>query len=256
MALLELDQSSFRPMHRLDMTALLETWLPGMKVPRREDYMAGGRWARQSYYEALFSLAKSILEDAECYMALKSHLQRFRHAQESDPIPQPRDESQKGYGSFIDEDGDQLQSKLREAIDMARTAIEDADRLGEQLRPKLLAIGKAAKRDRLYKEAVSAYEDAFEKCSRVRDLDKLAFHSEWFKRFYARNYDALMVKSVYDNVMEDVDNVRYWSVCCASDCVLLIFGFCNSNACQIDITGFTACEEGQGTELRRETMKG
>ena len=43
MALLELDQSSFRPIHRLDMTKLLESWLPGMKVPRREDYMAGGR---------------------------------------------------------------------------------------------------------------------------------------------------------------------------------------------------------------------
>lgn len=210
MALLELDQSSFRPMHRLDMTALLESWLPGMKVPRREDYMAGGRWARQSYYEALFSLAKSILEDAECYIALKSHLQRFRHAKESDPIPQPREESQKGYGNFTDEEGDQLQSKLQDSIDTARKAIEQADKLGQQLLPKLLASGKAFKRDKLYKGALSAYEDAFEKCSRVRELDKLAFHSDWFRTFYARNYDALMVKSVFDNVIDDVDNVRYW----------------------------------------------
>jgi hypothetical protein len=210
MALLELDQSSFRPMHRLDMTALLESWLPGMKVPRREDYMAGGRWARQSYYEALFSLAKSILEDAECYMALKSHLQRFRHAEETDPIPQPREEPQKGLGNFTDEDSDQLRSKLHDSIDLARKAIEVADKLGMRLLPKLLANGKAAKRDRLYKEAFLAYEDAFEKCSRVRELDKLAFHSDWFRSFYARNYDALMVKSVYDNVIDDVDNVRYW----------------------------------------------
>jgi hypothetical protein len=210
MALLELDQSSFRPMHRLDMTALLESWLPGMKVPRREDYMAGGRWARQSYYEALFSLAKSILEDAECYMALKSHLQRFRHAEESDPIPQPREEPHNGFGNFIDEDNDQLQSKLHDSIDAARKAIAEADQLGKHLLPMLLAKGKAVKRDKSYKEVLSAYEVAFEKCSRVRELDKLAFHSDWFRSFYARNYDALMVKSVYDNVLDDVDNVRYW----------------------------------------------
>lgn len=210
MALLELDQSSFRPMHRLDMTALLDSWLPGLKVPRRDDYMAGGRWARQSYYEALFSLAKNILEDAECYMALKSHLQRYRHAQESDPIPQPREEPLKGPGSFTDEESDQLQSKLQESIDIARQAIKDADVKGKLLLPKLLGNVKAAKRDKLYKEAVSAYQDAFEKCSRVRDLDKLSFQTEWFRSFYQRNYDALMIKSVYDNLIDDVDNVRYW----------------------------------------------
>jgi hypothetical protein len=51
MALLELDQSSFTEIHRLDMHTLLEEWLSGLKIPRREDYLAGGRWARQSYYE-------------------------------------------------------------------------------------------------------------------------------------------------------------------------------------------------------------
>lgn len=71
MALLELDQSSFTNFHQLDMHALLESWLPGSKIPRREDYLAGGRWARQSYYESLFGVAKNILDDAEPYMALK-----------------------------------------------------------------------------------------------------------------------------------------------------------------------------------------
>jgi hypothetical protein len=32
---------------------LLESWLPGIKIPKREDYLAGGRWARQSYYDAM-----------------------------------------------------------------------------------------------------------------------------------------------------------------------------------------------------------
>ena len=48
MALVELDQASFSPQHRIDMHALLESWLPGYKLPRRDDYLAGGRWARQS----------------------------------------------------------------------------------------------------------------------------------------------------------------------------------------------------------------
>ena len=210
MALLELDQSSFRPMHRLDMTALLESWLPGMKVPNREDYMAGGRWARQSYYEAVFSLAKSILEDAECYIALKYHVQRYRHATEADPIPQPREEPQAGLGNFTNEDGDQLQSKLQEAIEIARQKIAGADHKAEEFLPKLLSNEKAAKKDRRYKEVIEAYNDAFKACTRVHDLDKLAFHSEWFREFYQRNYNALMVKSVYDNVIDDTDNVRYW----------------------------------------------
>lgn len=213
MALLELDQSSFRPMHRLDMTKLIESWLPGMKVPRREDYMAGGRWARQSYYEAIFSLSKNILEDAEVYMAVKSHLQRQRLARESDPIPCPKAEPLVGTDDYTDADGDQLQSKLQESIEVARRKIHNADHKGRLLLPKLLANTKATKRDRLYREAISAYNDAFQACSRVRDLDKLAFQSDWFRVFYQRNYNALMVKSVFDNVIENVDNVRYWMHC-------------------------------------------
>ena len=92
MALLDFDQSSFSQFHKLDMHSLLERWLPGLKVPKRDDYLAGGRWARQSYYAAIFGVAKSILEDAETYMALKGHLQRVRHSKESDPVPGPKEQ--------------------------------------------------------------------------------------------------------------------------------------------------------------------
>lgn len=44
MALLELDQTAFSESHKVDMHSLLESWLPGLKVPKRTDYMAGGRW--------------------------------------------------------------------------------------------------------------------------------------------------------------------------------------------------------------------
>jgi len=210
MALLELDQSSFRHQNQLDMKKLLESWLPGMRVPSREDYMAGGRWARQSYYEALFSLAKNILEDAECCMALNSHLQRYRHAVESDPIPLPQEELQSRQKDSNGGDKDELQSKLRETIQVAVHKINNADMKGKKILPELFSRAEAVKRGSFYTEVVNAYHEAFEACARVRDLDPQSFTSKWFRIFYQRNYNALMIKSVYDNLIDSVDDVRYW----------------------------------------------
>ena len=212
MALLELDQSSFRPVHRLDMHALLESWLPGLKVPQRIDYMAGGRWARQSYYQALFSLATSILEDAECYMAMKSHLQQVRIHKEADPIPRPREAPlEESDSSPLREMDDSRQSHtLQEAITVAQAKIYGADKQGEAVRQAMISNFEGARKSQQYVDAVAAYKEAFAACARVRTLDKHAFHSEWFKKFYKRNYDALMIKSMYDNVINDDDNVRYW----------------------------------------------
>ena len=210
MALLELDQNSFRPMHRLDMARLLESWLPGIKVPRREDYMAGGRWARQSYYEALFSLAENILEDAETYMALKTHVQRFRHNKESDPIPQPKEEpnADQEYEGLV---RDLVQSKkLNEAVSLARSKIKLADKKAMSILDQLVVNESAVKKSKTYSEAIEVYNQAFEACSKVREMDKLAFHTDWFRDFYRRNYDALVIKSIYDNVIDDVDKVRHW----------------------------------------------
>lgn len=204
MALLDLDQNSFRPAHRLDMHALLEEWLPGLKIPNREEYMAGGRWARQSYYGAVYSVACSILEDAECYMALKSHLQRERRHKESDPIPRPREE-------MDEEDSDpQRHSKLKSAIDVAKSMIATADEAGEEAVRRLLEDEQKAKKESEYEHAIQLYRDSFEACAEVLAIDKLAFHSSWFADYYKRNYDALMIKSMFDNVIEDVDHVRYW----------------------------------------------
>jgi len=196
MALLEFDQNSFRPIHRLDMHALLQSWLK-LSVPRREDYMAGGRWARQSYYDAVFSLAKSVLEDAESYIALNFHIQRVRHHTEADPIPQPKEEL---YQS----------TKLREAIELARKKIETADTEGSKILDQLIKNERKAKARKEYREVISMYKEAFEACSHVRDIDKLIFHKEWFASFYQRNYDALMIKSLFDNVADNIDNVRPW----------------------------------------------
>jgi hypothetical protein len=209
LALLELDQNSFRPIHRLNMHALLESWLPGLKVPKREDYMAGGRWARQSYYDAIFTLANNILEDAECYMALKSHVQRVRHNLESDPIPEPKEKGAIGL-DYVDEGQTE---KITEAVATARCAISNADRRGREILQTLISSSKSLSTAPVYQDTLALYRRAFEACSRVRDMDKLSFQADWFKDFYRRNYDALMIKSVYDNVIDDVDKVRYWLHC-------------------------------------------
>jgi hypothetical protein len=122
----------------------------------------------------------------------------------------PRKEQEKIQEDSDSVDGDEVQSKLSGAIEVALYEMNDADKKGEIILPKLLKNGKAAKRDKLYKEAIDAYHRAFEACARVRDIDNQCFTSIWFRNFYQRNYNALMIKSVYDNVIDNVDDVRYW----------------------------------------------
>ena len=199
MALCDLDQSSFKKNHCINVHNLLESWLPGVKIPRREDYLAGGKWARQSYYDAIYSVAVSILDLSESYIGLKLRIQQVRHNKERDPLPLPLEFS---------EDLKHLPpSKLASSIESAKGKIALADSLGRKamidLRQKCMVARECT-------DAIAAYKDAFAACSQVLSIDKLAFQADWFKTFYRRNYDALMVKSIFDNVMNDVDNVRAW----------------------------------------------
>jgi hypothetical protein len=75
---------------------------------------------------------------------------------------------------------------------------------------QLVTDEKTTKKSEEYKSAIATYQEAFEACSQVLRMDKLAFQSKWFRDFYRRNFDALMVKSMHDNVIQDVDNVREW----------------------------------------------
>lgn len=212
MSLLELDQTAFTDRSKIDMHALLESWLPGLKVPRRDDYMAGGRWARQSYYEAIFAVATSILEDAESYMALKAHLQRVRHNKETDPIPAPLGEldstgrESEGGGTF----SDGQTKKYELALNEAKNKIEEADEFGHAIMDSLISETEKTKSCDAYKKTIEAYRAAFASCAALLELDRYAFQMTWFREFYLRNYEALMIKSVYDNVIDNVDHVRHW----------------------------------------------
>ena len=200
MALCDLEQGSFREAHRIDIHSLLETWLPGLKIPRRDDYLAGGRWARQSFYDAIYGVAISIMDLSETYVGLKLRIQQVRHHKETDPMPGPMQLS----NEFND------QSKLMSTIKEAVTKISVADDLAKKAFDDLKSSGSSTKESTLCATASQAYKEAFAACAQVISIDRLAFQSDWFKSFFRRNYDALMVKSLYDNIIEDVDSVRVW----------------------------------------------
>jgi hypothetical protein len=200
MALLELDQTAFRRDHQIDMNGLLESWLPGLKIPRREDHLAGGRWARQSYYQAIYSVADSILDDAEAYQALKGHVQRVYRHKETDPIPSPKFEPEERTADAFDDDSDgghHRTTRFIQKVEAAKSSIGAADNAGYSIMQLLVEDEQVAKASDEYEKTIDLYRDAFAACAKVLALDKHAFHATWYRDFYRRNFDALMILSVY-----------------------------------------------------------
>jgi len=178
-ALLQLDQGIM--VEPVDVEQLVADRL-GVPVPRLADYMAGGRWARESHMEALSRTAELVLAEAEPYLALKEHLQVVRH-----PVPGPIHEA----------------TDHRKLAAAAQDAIVAADRLGSECTFK---GAEPARRQR----ASEAYEAAFSACRELRAQEPQAIGLDWFKSFWARNHEALVVLSVVRNYQQDIDQVRHW----------------------------------------------
>ncbi|MCB1189038.1 MAG: hypothetical protein H7A23_13820 [Leptospiraceae bacterium] len=62
------------------------------------------------------------------------------------------------------------------------------------------------------KEKISTvlYERAFAKCSKYLSVNPAGFQEDWFKKFWHRNHEALVVLSVVRNYQNNIDNVRNW----------------------------------------------
>jgi hypothetical protein len=178
-AFLHQDQDELR--EPLDLAALLEEKL-GVPVPRQEEFMAGGRRVRESYYEALTEVAERVFEQAGAWLARRSWLRDVRR-----PVPRPPRPT--GPGADLARD--------------ARAAIAAADKLGRRCRfdrPEAAA----------HEQARAAYREAFAACTALLEEVPLGFQLAWFKRFWQRNEEALRVLSVVRNVQEDIDDVRRW----------------------------------------------
>jgi hypothetical protein len=179
-ALLNMEQYHLR--EPLDLPRELGARL-GIELPRLSDFLAGGRRARESYFEALTKAAERIVGEAEPYLALRCHLRIDRDPRESTPAPRV-----------------QLASDV-EALAIA--AIARAAEAGARWnRPAGDAKGRA--------RAAQAYEAAFEACREALAADPRAFQRPWLKAFWGRNHEALVVRSVVRGVQEDRDADRRW----------------------------------------------
>ncbi len=153
-------------------------------MPRLEDYLAGGRWAKLSYYQELSNTAERILIAGQAYVAFRCHLQIARP---------PLQLAVKRHRT----------SPLKKAEDRARKAVERADALGTE-------CGFSSPKSRAETRAISAYRAAFQACAELLDIGGEAFQRRWFKKFWRRNYEALMVLSVVRNAQEGIDSVPRW----------------------------------------------
>jgi hypothetical protein len=179
-AFLEQEQDHMR--EPMDLPALVERKL-GLAVPRRRDFMAGGRRAADSYFEALGTLADAVIARADRHLARKSHLQQCRHR------------TARAWRS---------RPEHAEIIASARSAVRLADEAGRDW----LAAGARGKRAK--GRAAARYRAAFERCAELLAADRTAFQSGWLKAFWARNEEALKVLGVVRNHQQDVDRVRFW----------------------------------------------
>lgn len=177
--LLDLEQGALRK--PLDLVHEFTQRL-GFQFPRLEDFLAGGSQAKHSYYEALSKVSEQVLGRAEEYRALKYYLQEAR-------LPAPRARRPSGRRDRLAAD--------------ARASIAHADELGLRCKFTGKETGGA-------EPATAAYLDAFAACRGLLKADPHAFKAAWFKQFWARNHEALVVLSVANNVREDVDDVRRW----------------------------------------------
>jgi hypothetical protein len=177
-----LDQDQDHMAEELDLVSLLEERL-GLPVPRQRDHLAGGRRARESYYQALDDLAEAIIAGARPYLARKQHLQVQRHPVAPDLV---------------------IAAPVRAVEDRARESVERADALGRECR------FEADKRGGPRQRARAAYERAFSACARLLAREPRAFQLPWLRAFWQRNEEALKVLSVVRAHQRDEDRVRRW----------------------------------------------
>eukprot|EP00927_Polykrikos_kofoidii_P034331 TRINITY_DN29143_c0_g1_i1.p1 TRINITY_DN29143_c0_g1~~TRINITY_DN29143_c0_g1_i1.p1 ORF type:complete len:1594 (-),score=268.47 TRINITY_DN29143_c0_g1_i1:63-4553(-) len=194
LALLDVSQDAIRPHARLDVADLLTAAL-GVHMPRRNDFMAGGSRAGNSYTVFVLRAAKQVLEECEPYVALRYWLQRAELPVQTycaQPAP-----------------------AAKRTVDEAIRCVRSADELGKawlqgRHAPWAQGAGAAVSSDAAREVAVEAYRTAFASCSAALKSCPEMLRAEWLKEFWARNYDALTVVSVLRNAQQDVDTVRQW----------------------------------------------
>lgn len=164
---------------RIDLRTFLQERL-GFEVPRQEDFMALGKKARMSYFEALWNLATKVIEKSEFYRAKKVFVQEYRHPAFAHAPAKA--------------------TKKHDAYEEVKKAIENADMLAR----------KAQENENFFDAAKESYREAIELCANVlrENIDAVDFPH--IKHFLERNEEALRVFCVVRNVQEGIDDTREW----------------------------------------------
>ncbi|CAD7968544.1 unnamed protein product [Amoebophrya sp. A120] len=196
-------------------------------IPRRIDFMAGGRYQRRSYYEAIYDLATNLIDESDEYLHVKQWLTVAKGSSSRGVVVVPGAEELAAVG---------LKNQRPKTSEVSQPAPAPAQQLSTQQSKSLIATTKEsiARADELgckwlkeiftradiavfaseQRDAVlQAYSLAFSNCRRLIKLDKsLLFKHTWLKDFYERNYEALVVFITAKNVLENVETVRQWLV--------------------------------------------
>eukprot|EP00746_Dinoflagellata_sp_MGD_P020080 gnl/MRDRNA2_/MRDRNA2_14673_c0_seq1.p1 gnl/MRDRNA2_/MRDRNA2_14673_c0~~gnl/MRDRNA2_/MRDRNA2_14673_c0_seq1.p1 ORF type:complete len:1041 (+),score=177.80 gnl/MRDRNA2_/MRDRNA2_14673_c0_seq1:429-3125(+) len=202
MQLVECPQDAF--CSPIDAALLLEEHL-GVSIPRRADFMAGGRWARHSYYEDMCTVSQRILDEAEPYLAIRSNVQIRPQSEEC--------LSRNTFSASVESLSRRAVAAIAEADEYARGALKSFQNSGWSLTPRLFRIREDAQdaSNPQFERAAELYKEAFTLCQAVVEEDpNTAFGRDWFKAFWQRNHEALMILSVVRNVQQDDDEVRGW----------------------------------------------
>jgi len=167
----------------------------GLPVPRQEEYLAGGRRARDSYYAALTALAEAVFDRAGPYLARRAYLREVRQ-----PVP-----------PAVELGREEPTGRLAAE---AALQIERADELGRQWLARTDA-GPAGPTT-ASEQVAAAYEQAFAACRLLLAQEPRAYELPWLRDFWGRSEEALRVLSVVRNHQQDVDDVRHWLEVAAS----------------------------------------
>ena len=177
-----LDQDQDHMAQPLDLASLLQAKL-GLDIPVQRDYMAGGRMASESYYQALCDVADQIIEQARPLLAVKQHLQVERHPLAPAIVLQP---------------------SLEKLEQRAQESVARADELGGQCTFEKQGRGGPRARAR------QSYRVAFRACARLLQQEPRAFQLPWFRTFWRRNEEALTVLSMVRGHQENREDDRRW----------------------------------------------
>ncbi|MBN2722524.1 MAG: hypothetical protein JXR95_00465 [Deltaproteobacteria bacterium] len=163
----------------VDMVSFLSSRLE-ISIPSMKDYLAGGRFAGESYIEKLFQVSELVMEKFAPYTAIKAHLNVRSTDTDSDKLISFRDN----------------ENSLLKLIESA-----------ESLTSKCTFSPREKKRQQ---DAVKSWNKVFTSVGSIIEKNPAFLNSELFKKLFSRSHEALMIQSIHHNVVSGDDNVEQW----------------------------------------------